>query len=253
MASSFEKLNFFREGVRHKKANADFRKNNPNVILPPDFYLYETFALDYKKYYEGGYETARWLYDHFQKHITVKNISILDWGCGPARTIRHLPSIAGEDNQYFGSDYNEDYVQWCADNIQNVTFKKNELAPPLDFSEDFFEIIYGISIFTHLSEEMHHKWMLELSRVLKKGGILFLTTHGEVTKQKLPQKDQDAFDKGQLIVQNFKKEGNRLFAAYQPRSFFKSLCESCHLKVIDHIPGEVKNGKPLQDIWILTK
>lgn len=253
MASLFERLNFAKEKMSRKKENNKFKKENPSVILPPDFYIYETFTLDYKKYYSGGKETAKWLWNHLKDHINSKNLSILDWGCGPGRIIRHLPDIIEGNNNYFGCDYNKRYVSWCQKNIDNVIFKKNELTPPLDFDDNSLDIVYGISIFTHLSEKMHHLWMSELQRVLKKEGLLFLTTHGEVMKQKLSKEEQKEFDKGNLIINSFKKEGNRLFAAYQPYAFFRNLCERNSFKIIKHIPGEVINNKPLQDVWILCK
>jgi ubiquinone/menaquinone biosynthesis C-methylase UbiE len=253
LAPLFERLNFLKERLKNRKINVHFRKENPNVVLPPDFYMYETFTLNYQKYFEGGKNTAQWLADHFKAFITLENISVLDWGCGPGRTIRHLPEIMGDTNQYYGSDYNQNYVQWCSDHIQDVTFKKNNVVPPLDFEKDALDVIYGISIFTHLSEKNHHLWMDEFHRVLKKNGIVFLTTHGEITKQKLSPEDQKKFDSSALVVQGFKKEGNRLFAAYQPYAFFKSLCEKHGFNILKHIPGEVVNNKPLQDVWILQK
>lgn len=253
LAPLFERLNFIKEKIKNQKENKKFKKENSGVVLPPDFYIYETFTLDYKKYYNGGRETAKWLWNYLNDYTDSKNLSMLDWGCGPGRITRHLPTIIGKNNSYYGSDYNKEYVDWCQKNIDNVVFKKNELAPPLDFENDSLNIVYGISIFTHLSEKMHHLWMLELQRVLKKGGLLFLTTHGAIMKQKLSEKEQIEFDKGNLVVNSFKKEGNRLFAAYQPYRFFRDLCEHNNFQVLQHIAGEITNGKPLQDVWILIK
>jgi len=253
LAPLFEILNFSREKMKKKKENINFREQNPDIALPPDFYIYETFSLDYKKYYDGGKETAQWVWNHLKDYINLKELSILDWGCGPGRVIRHLPAIIGDNNYYYGCDYNEKYVDWCHKNIGNVIFKKNELTPPLDFENDSLDIVYGISIFTHLSKEMHYSWMNELNRILKKSGILLLTTHGEVSKIKLSEREKEIFNSGNLVIHKYKKEGNRLFASYQPYEFFRSLCEKNNFKVIKHISGELINNKPLQDVWILLK
>ena len=69
------------------------------------------------------------------------------------------------------------------------------------------DIIYGISIFTHLSEKMHFSWTKELTRVLKNDGILFLTTHGDAHKFKLLPKEQVIYENGNLVVHGYKKEG----------------------------------------------
>ncbi len=42
----------------------------------------------------------------------------------------------------------------------------------------FFTAITGLSIFTHLSVKAHEEWIKELYRVIKKGGILIITTQG---------------------------------------------------------------------------
>ena len=47
------------------------------------------------------------------------------------------------------------------------------------------DVIYAISVFTHLSEAMHESWMAELRRVLKPDGILLATLHGNKVRGKL--------------------------------------------------------------------
>jgi len=248
-----EQINFFRQKIKNKKSNSLFRKENPLVKLPPDFYLYETFNLNYEKFYTEGIPTAKWLFDYIEGFKAFDAISILDWGCGTGRIIRHLPAIAGANNSYFGCDYNKKYIEWCSKNIDGINFKLNNLSPPLEYENSSFDIVYGISIFTHLSEEMHYKWMNELTRVLKKEGILFITTHGEAHKFKLLPKEQELYNKGNLVVHAYKKEGNRLFASYQPSDFLESLYLKNNLKVLKHIPGEMRNNKPQQDVWIVRK
>jgi len=234
LLSLIELVNFYREKQKNKKSNQEFLKNNPNVKLPPDFYLYETFTLNYEKFYSNGKPTAEWIINHISEFKKIENASILDWGCGTGRIVRHLPTILDKANSFYGTDYNQKYVKWCADNLEEISFKRNNLKPPLNFEEDTFDIIYGISIFTHLSEELHFSWMKELKRVLKKDGIIFLTTHGNAHKFKLLPKEQELYDAGNLIEHKYKKEGNRLFASYQSPDFFKKLCETSNLKVLKH-------------------
>lgn len=248
-----EQINFIRQKIKNKKSNRFFRKENPSLKLPPDFYLYETFQLNYNKFYTEGIPTAKWLYDYIREFKEFDTISILDWGCGTGRIIRHLPAIAGINNCYFGCDYNKKYIDWCFENIKEVNFKLNNLNPPLDYASNSFDVIYGISIFTHLSETLHFDWMKELTRVLKPNGIFFLTTHGESHKFKLLLKEQERYNAGKLVVHAYKKEGNRLFAAYQPALFLKMVFSKNNLEVLKHVPGEIRNKKAQQDVWIVRK
>jgi SAM-dependent methyltransferase len=246
-----EQVNFYRQKFIHSKSNRLFREKNSGVVLPPDFYLYETFNLNYDKFYTNGKPTAEWLVNLIREFKEFKNISILDWGCGTGRVIRHLPSVIATSNRIFGTDYNPKYVKWCSENLNGIQFKLNDLIPPLDFESSTMDVIYGISIFTHLSEDLHFSWMKELTRVLKNKGVLFLTTHGDVHRFKLLPQEKESYDAGKLVIHNYKKEGNRLYASYQSPKFFKTLCEKNNLKILKHIPGDMRNNHPQQDVWIL--
>jgi len=89
-------------------------------------------------------------------------------GLRPGACLRHLPAILDETCPVYGTDYNKTTIFWCRKNLDKIHFSINELIPPLNFSNGEFDIVYGISIFTHLSAEMHDAWMNEFSRILKK-------------------------------------------------------------------------------------
>ena len=86
--------------------------------------IYESFQRIYDNYYNDSLNTAEWLISYLQKYIELKNVNILEWGCGPARIIRHLQSLLDQNCIIFGSDYNHQSIDWCKENIPNVTFKK---------------------------------------------------------------------------------------------------------------------------------
>jgi len=196
-------------------------------------------------------DAAEWLVSFFKKYKTLENLKVLDWGCGPGRIIRHLPHFMDKSCKFYGTDYNKKYIKWSGSNISDVSFSVNQLQPPLQFNDNYFDIIYGISIFTHLSKKMHYAWFDELMRVLKPGGILFITLHGNAFQEKLTKSERDDFDKGKLVVKSNTKEGHRTFGAFQPPSFVKKLIGKN--KILEHIPGDIKNGRPQQDVWIIEK
>lgn len=41
-----------------------------------------------------------------------------------------------------------------------------------------FDLVFAYSVFSHLSEETHEKWLEEFRRILKPGGLLIVTTWG---------------------------------------------------------------------------
>jgi ubiquinone/menaquinone biosynthesis C-methylase UbiE len=244
-------LHFVYQKMKNQSSNRSFKLNNPNVVLPPDYMIYESFQMNYDNYYNDSLDTANWLRSYFEKHIQLKNIKILEWGCGPARIIRHLPKLLDSSCEVFGSDYNSKTIDWCRKNIPGVKFSKNNLQPPLEFQNNFFDIIYATSVFTHLSEEMHHAWMNELKRVCKLNGIIFLTTHGNNCKSKLTADELKLFESGKLVVRGNVKEGHRTFAAYQPPQFMRKLFKD--VEILEHVTREPKGKYIPQDVWIVRK
>ncbi|MBK9098924.1 MAG: class I SAM-dependent methyltransferase [bacterium] len=244
-------LNFIFQKFKNRKINQTFKEKNPDVVLPPDYMIYESFQMNYDNYYNDSLDTAKWLIDYFEKHIELKNVKILEWGCGPARIIRHLPNLLDKSCEIYGSDYNSNTIEWCKKYIPGIHFLRNKLEPLLEFQSNFFEVIYATSVFTHLSEEMHHAWMNELKRVCKPNGIIFLTTHGENCKPKLTSEELKIFEAGKLVVRGNVKEGHRTFAAYQPPVFMKSLFKD--FEILEHETREPEGNYIPQDIWIVRK
>lgn len=235
---------------KNKKVNDLFINQNPEVLLPPDYLMYESFQLNYQSYYYDSIESAKWIVDLVSPYINLNGKVILDWGCGPARIVRHLPEFI-ENAFIFGTDYNEKSIKWCDENIPSVSFSTNGLNPPTDFNDEKFDFIYGISIFTHLSEEMHQKWIDELHRILKEGGVMMLTTHGKSFKKRLTSNELVIFESDQIVIRGNTIEGHRSYVAFQPKEYFKSLLVD--FNVLSFQEGEINSSKPQQDIWIIER
>ncbi|WP_426430136.1 class I SAM-dependent methyltransferase [Winogradskyella sp. HB-48] len=245
-------IRFRIQKFKNQKFNAQFKKEYPNVALPPDYLMYESFQINYDKYYNGGRNMAKTLSEYFKKHIELKDKNILDWGCGPGRIVRHMPSLINNGCQFFATDYNANSIAWCSKNLPNIEFNKNELKAKLPYNDASMDVIYGISIFTHLSEPMHYKWFNELIRVLKPNGILLLTMHGDNFKVKLTDTELSDYNKGKLVVRGSIKEGHRTYAAFHPKAFVQNLFKPT--TVLEHIEltSDTKSWVP-QDIWIIRK
>ncbi len=247
-----DKVRFIIQKIKNSKANKEFTRLHPTVILPPDYLMYESFQLNYKKFYTDSHETAKWLCNHFAKHIELHNIKVLDWGCGPGRVIRHLPDVTDGTCEFYGTDYNSQSIRWCSENLKGIHFNKNNINASLPYQNNFFDVIYGISIFTHLSEQLHYDWYNELYRVLKPGGIMFLTTQGDNAVEKLTKTELITFNKGEIVVRGKVKEGHRTYSAFHPKPFMLKLFRNA--TILEHIALPRGNTKVIpQDIWILRK
>ncbi len=99
--------------------------------------------------------------------------AILDWGCGCGRVARYAARARG----FTGCDIDRENVAWCAANLPG-DYVVSAMAPPLPFADASFDLLYGVSIFTHLREPLQDLWLAELRRVLRPGGIALVTVHG---------------------------------------------------------------------------
>ena len=100
----------------------------------------------------------------------------LDWGVGCGRVARHFPRESA--TALTGCDIDRDNVDWCNEHLRGRFFA-SRLSPPLPFESGSFDLIYGISVFTHMREPMQMRWLEELSRVSAPGCLLMMTIHGE--------------------------------------------------------------------------
>ena len=111
--------------------------------------------------------------------------NILDFGCGSGRVIRNFDD-APSSCQFNGTDIDKELVTWCANNLQGVNWQLNGYQPPLSYPDNTFDLIYAISVFTHLDEDFQHAWLKELQRIAKPGATLILSVHGEYCINLLP-------------------------------------------------------------------
>jgi len=247
-----DKVKFHFDRYKNRKQNQDFVKKNPTIKLPPPYTTFEAFRLNYRSYFEGGESSAKWLIGMLQRYIVLEHRKILDWGCGPARIVRHLPKLLGPDCDYYGTDYNAETIAWCKQNIEGVAFSSNKLSPPTLFTSAFFDVVYGISILTHLSEENQKNWYHELLRITKPGGLLLLTSQGNVYKEKLTSAELNWFEQGQLITRGNVTEGHRVYATFHPPTYLQKLF-SQESKILEHREGRKENWGLEQDLWVLQK
>lgn len=245
-------MRFYAQRFKNRKINSDFKKQNPEVKLPPDYLIYESFQINYDKYFFDAKDTAKWIMGHCGKYVELKNKRILDWGCGPGRVIRHLPSVVGNNCEYYGTDYNKESIAWCSENLPEINFNLNPLAAELPYADDFVDVIYGISIFTHLSEQMHFDWYKELYRVLRPGGVMFLTTQGDNFKTKMTEDELKEYENDELVVRGNVKEGHRTFSAFHPKGFMKKLFGNA--QILEHIERKPESDEWVpQDVWLIRK
>jgi ubiquinone/menaquinone biosynthesis C-methylase UbiE len=235
--------------LKHRKANQAFLARHPDFIPPPIHLAYDAYNhTNWKAYHNMGLRHSELISDLIKEYISEQEIKICEWGCGPARVIRNLNKINGYKKiELFGTDYNEESINWCKKYIKSVSFLKNLLEPPLPFDANQFDCVYAISVFTHLSEQLHYDWIEELFRIIKPGGILIFTTHGDICAKRLLPAEKEKYDSGCLVVRGLIKEGKKHFVAYQPSQFIKEELLKDHF-IVKHIK-DASTYQLEQEVW----
>ena len=100
----------------------------------------------------------------------------LDFGCGCGRTMQHM---RGRIEELYGCDVDADAIEWMQSQYGEMHFVPNRDVPPLPYSANFFDLVYSISVFTHLPEERQWEWLTELRRVINPGGLALLSIQGD--------------------------------------------------------------------------
>jgi SAM-dependent methyltransferase len=144
---------------------------------------------------------------------------ILDFGCGTGRVLRHFRGLKGP--RLYGCDYNAAQIAWAAENLPFVQFSANSADPPLPYEEGAFDLVYCFSVFTHLAEAQQLPWMAELRRVLKPGGHLYFTVHGDDYSDAIPPEKSPDYRAGRLAVRNPEYAGTNGCAAFHPERYVR--------------------------------
>ncbi len=101
---------------------------------------------------------------------------VLDWGCGCGQVLRYFEAYKNVD--VHGADIDTVNIQWCENNLSFAKFHHVPLNPPTQFADKDFDLIFGISVLTHLREADQNVWLSELSRITNNDGIVLLSVHG---------------------------------------------------------------------------
>jgi SAM-dependent methyltransferase len=193
--------------------------------------------------------SGRAAYDAIAAHVALTEVgSVLDFGCGCGRVTRHWHDFAGS---VAGSDLNRSAIEWCRRNLPFARFEPNDLTPPLAFVDESFDLVYALSVFTHLTAELQLAWRDELRRVLRPGGALLVTTHGRSYLPRLEAAERERFEHGELVVRWGDLPGTNLCSAYHPEAYLRAVFAE-GLELVELAP-EGALGNPTQDLVLLRK
>jgi len=242
---------YFRfQQIWHLRKNSIYKQTLKRFVFPTDRALFNTFQLNYKKYYEEGLLAANEMID-WGAIKSIHQPIVLDWGCGTGRVIRHIPQIK-KDAICYGADIDCETIQWCRKSIDKVYFDCIE-HQGLPYPSNYFHLVYGISVLTHLPHGATEFWLHELERVLVPNGMAILTSHGNAYLHQLNQAQIKQLEKEGAFTNSFKQVGHRSMTTYHEPNHLKKMI-TAHFTLVHFWEGSIfpeKMGG--QDCWIIKK
>ena len=152
-------------------------------------------------YEQLGAEKRAALVDLLPGDCSFEGKRVLDFGCGAGRVLRHFLSEA-ETAEFWGADIDAESIKWLQANLcPPLHALQSAVDPPLGLEHDSFDLIWSLSVFTHLTDSSL-PWLLELHRLLKPQGLLIATYLGPWHHELLTGEPWDEDRVGMNVLQH---------------------------------------------------
>jgi 2-polyprenyl-3-methyl-5-hydroxy-6-metoxy-1,4-benzoquinol methylase len=184
------------------------------------------------------------------------NLQLLDWGCGCGRVARHFASLPGISIS--GVDVDADNVSWCQTQLPFGAWKTIPLRPPTDLGDSTYDVVLGVSVFTHLKEQEQLAWLDELRRVTKPGGLVLVSVLADAAVARERHWPLPIFFHWQRAayvdgpsgdLNGFIGEADYYRTTYHHRDYIRRVW-SHYFDILDIMPAVIGN---LQDLVVLRK
>jgi SAM-dependent methyltransferase len=184
--------------------------------------------------------------------------SVLDFGCGSGRLLVGWYA-EGRDRGLYGCDVNSILIEWARRSLPaDLHFERNSAHPPLPYPEGCFDLVDAVSVFTHLGWDAQHAWAREICRVIRPGGGLLLTTHGNPYVELFAPERRSEYESAGHFEIRTGAEGSNDFASFHTRAAIEELLPDFETAGV--FPSGTIEGRrvpfPLaafQDVYVLRK
>jgi SAM-dependent methyltransferase len=184
--------------ITHRGSPA-VRVSNGTLPVPPKE-LWEGYGDTEEEYLSCGHQDMASMLDNLRVvgESPQALLRVLDLGCAAGRMLRFYPYIEGQ-SEIWGVDIKAKHICWCQQHLNPpLLFATTTTMPHLPFEDNYFDLVYCGSVFTHISD-LADAWFLELRRILRKGGYAYITIHDKHTIELLLTKYKDRKDYHFLI------------------------------------------------------
>jgi SAM-dependent methyltransferase len=104
----------------------------------------------------------------------LNRLNVLDFGAGIGRLVFYFDGLF---QSLQATDVNARAIDYTRHAFPRVRCEVNAPDPPLPYPEQYFDLIYSFSVWTHLPELDQIAWLAEMQRILKPDGLAFVSVH----------------------------------------------------------------------------
>ena len=104
----------------------------------------------------------------------IEDLSILDLGCGVGRIA--LPFYHAYRKPSSTCDVDPTAIAYLKSVHPDLDARVSGYEPPTPFASESFDVVYAVSVWTHLPADLQTPWLLEIRRILRPGGLALITT-----------------------------------------------------------------------------
>jgi SAM-dependent methyltransferase len=194
-------------------------------------------------------------FDHIQAGIAMADFSltaetkVLDFGCGSGRTLLWWAAMSPRPH-LFGTDIDRDAIDWVAPHLP-VETSVNGFDPPLSYTEGQMDIVYAISVLTHLGEVAQDAWLGELRRITRPGGVVLLSIHSEESNALLPKADRAKLSEQGILFRRDYSLASKIFGDGYQNTYHTDDYIQRHWGRFFTVVGRVDMGR--QDLIVMRR
>ena len=167
------------DGFGNVAADVPLRGDDRTLPLPDFALMHRVGSVpSAEAYLELGRSLALGLRSALPPEWTFEGKNVLDFGSGAGRVLRHFLEPAAQAQSFVAADPDKRSIDWLREHLipPFQAVQSGEL-PPLPFPDDTFDLVYGLSVFTHLPDSWW-QWLHELHRISRPGAYVLLTYQG---------------------------------------------------------------------------
>lgn len=148
------------------------------------FDSFDEYAKDYREIHNQNISITGVESEYFAEHKVQEikkleknqKLNILDFGCGDGISSTFFLKYFSKSN-YIGVDVSLDSISQAQTKISNKAKFIHFNGVKLPFNDDEFDVVFVACVFHHIDFSLHKQIFVEILRVLKKGGRLYVFEH----------------------------------------------------------------------------